>query len=191
MKIAIVDNAIPASIALSAAVDFPDLSWDGWHFYDDVNACKRGMKDGADFPSPSLAVCLREMAMACGNHIRGGCFADFSLFGAGLHRMDEGGFLKPHLDASMHRLKGWRREYSATLFLSPSWSVGAGGELSFTDQLILPVFNRLVLFRCTDQAFHEVKKVASAEPRLSLALFFYSLREPSDITRTKAKFDYE
>ena len=187
----IIDNAVQRGIANAAAVHFPQPDWEGWHKYDDPNARKYGQAEGVKV-GPLYQNLMWQMVTRVGDMVGPNCFPDFTLYGAGFHRMERGGYLKPHLDSAMHKVTGWKREWSATLFLSPEWQDAMGGHLLLdkpnTTEIISPLFNRLVLFRCTESAKHEVTEILGDVPRLSFALFYFSLDEPNDPTRTQARF---
>ncbi len=191
----IYDDAIPLTIAKQAYVKFPNASWNQYHFYNDGNASKYGQQEGADWGDDKIlwAEVASRIDARIANLARQ-CFADYTFYGSGLHYMPQGSFLRRHLDASCHAKTGWKREYSATLFLNPHYAHGDGGvftlhdDLTDTTQEVEPIFNRLILFRCNEFSSHSVSKVFSDYPRLSFSMFFFSEDEPVHPIRHKAKF---
>lgn len=195
----IIDNAIDSQLCWSAYANFPSLSWDGWHHYSDEHAEKYGQKDSAQIPDAYTA-CLLQMIDRANQVVGPNCFPDLSLYGAGLHRMEQGGFLRRHLDASLHAIHGWKREWSVILYLNPTWEESDAGKFGMTFSLDpeckdaeavwhQPIFNRMTMFRTHERSRHEVEQYKGIAPRLSLALFYFSLDEPRKPLRHKAQFD--
>jgi hypothetical protein len=112
---------------------------------------------------------------------------DTTLWGAGMHLMEPGGFLDLHLDSDHVHDK--LRRFNAVLFLN-HWEKSWGGffqmfdhERSFCSQ-IAPAFNRLVVFECSDISYHRVSKVTGPDDRKTLTAFWYT----SAFRRPRAKF---
>ncbi|MDD5058027.1 MAG: 2OG-Fe(II) oxygenase family protein [Sideroxydans sp.] len=75
---------------------------------------------------------------------------------AGIHGHEVNDVLDWHADA------GRNKDFCGVLYLSPDWTCEDGGELeirckSENNFLLTPVFNRLVLFKTTNQAVHRVR----------------------------------
>ena len=185
--IRIIDNAIEPNQLLAAKQQFPGIGWNGYHHYSGNDSEKYGST-----PDSSLPIeCKRAMELLrniCEDVIAAPHFADMDLWGSGLHRMEPGGYLRRHLDSSVHPHRGWERTHSCVLFASEC----SGGELVIETgdehQTIRPAFNRLVIFHTTETAWHWVNDVTGELPRLSLSLFFWRYGKPADSTRMQARF---
>lgn len=195
----IIDNAIDTVLAQTAHAEFPTLEWEHWHHYSDAIAEKRGQTPNAPLPKV-FRDCIDAMVKRCKGITRDNCFPDHSLYGGGLHRIEQGGFLERHLDASLHAVHGWKREYSVILYLNPQWEPSDAGRFGMTHSLdplctsqetewIAPRFNRMTIFRTHEAARHQVEQYRGTHARKSLALFFFSLDEPQRPLRTTAQFD--
>jgi len=111
-------------------------------------------------------------------------FADPKLFGAGLHCIPPGGFLKMHVDFNRHP-KGWHRRVNVLIYLNENWRDEWGGHLQLglgnDAKLIAPIAGRCVIFETNEQSWHG-HPVPLACPdnvqRRSLALYYYTAEPP-------------
>lgn len=110
-----------------------------------------------------------------------GLIADPSMFGAGLHDIDKGGFLKMHTDFNAHP-NGWRRAVNVLVYLNEIWLPEWNGQLILSrdgrsrDASIDPVGGRVVMFETTQNTWHGHPDPLDPPPgvtRRSLALYFY------------------
>ena len=182
MQMQIIDDAVTGHLLRALSATWPGSTWRGWHNYADKNSVKRATRDAEQLPRAAWP-CLYEIASYV-NHPK--AFPDWELAGAGLHEIPPGGHLRRHLDSDIMLGTGWRRELSLVLFVDP-WRPEWGGSLVVREQIIEPKRNRLVIFACDDDAWHEVQPVTGPEPRRTLALFFWST-EPTDGLRKSACF---
>lgn len=114
--------------------------------------------------------------------------ADTSLFGGGIHRTATGGRLEIHADFNIHPYTKQHRRVNALLYLNKDWKPEYKGELELWDKTmhtccnrIAPLFNRFVIFRITDTAFHGHPEYWAGPlntPRLSIALYYYTEDRP-------------
>jgi len=117
-----------------------------------------------------------------------GLIADPQLFGAGVHRIDRGGFLKIHTDFNWHAGLGLHRRLNLLLYLNQGWREEWGGHLelwhpdmSRCGARVAPLLNRMVIFSTTDTSYHghpEPLACPEGVTRNSLALYYYS-RDPA------------
>ena len=113
---------------------------------------------------------------------------DPELLGGGLHKMHSGGHLAIHADFNIHVNTGLHRRVNALLYLNPNWEEEWGGHLQLWDsamtrcfEKVLPILNRLVVFRITDDALHgHPDPMTSPEDvsRYSLAFYYYTQDRP-------------
>jgi hypothetical protein len=149
----------------AARATWPDERWQHWHKYNDGNAIKLATKDPSRVTTP-VAELIRQMATL---QVEDGWFPDLDLHGAGMHWIQQGGYLGRHLDGQIHPLTGWYRRCNAIVFLDHC----EGGELVIDGQEpIVPEPGRLICFNA-DQ-WHEVRPVISGQRR-SVSLFWWSV----------------
>jgi hypothetical protein len=113
---------------------------------------------------------------------------DPALLGGGLHKMDTGGHLAVHADFNIHKDTGYHRRVNALLYLNENWEEEWGGELQLWDgkmtkcyHKVMPLLNRLVVFRITDDAFHghpDPLNTPEDVSRYSLAFYYYTVDRP-------------
>jgi hypothetical protein len=191
------DNFFPRELVRAAEAEWPDKRWPWWHVYGDSNARKLASKDPLRLP-PACQLLIHSLAaLPVGEWFQDDrVFPDLTLHGAGLHDMGPNGHLERHLDSDHHPTLGWKREISGVLFLNSRWDDDWGGALQLLDadgqtviQEFVPRANRLVLFRCHEQAWHRVQPVSCTpdESRKTLAMFWWSTR-PSAQARPTSKF---
>jgi len=165
----VINDAIPGYLLRSLAATWPAPAWRGWHTYNDANSTKRATRDAELLPRAAWP-CLFHMAEFVTHST---AFPDWELHGAGLHEMPAGGHLRRHLDSDIMLGTGWRRELSLVLFID-EWQPEWGGNLVVRKQVIEPQKNRLVIFACDEEAWHEVETVTGPHARRTLSLFFWS-----------------
>jgi Rps23 Pro-64 3,4-dihydroxylase Tpa1-like proline 4-hydroxylase len=113
-----------------------------------------------------------------------GLFPDPELFGAGLHCIPKGGFLRMHVDFNGHP-KGWHRRVNVLIYLNETWRDKWGGHLQLglgeNAKRIAPIGGRCVIFETNDQSWHghpEPLRCPEGVERRSLALYFYTKEPP-------------
>lgn len=102
--------------------------------------------------------------------------------GGGMHMTGEGGRLEMHIDFNVHPTLPLERRINMLVFLNDEWDCEWGGCLYLGDQkqiTVEPVFNRTVVFECSDTSFHgHPDPIVGEHYRRSLACYFYApLRE--------------
>lgn len=118
-----------------------------------------------------------------------GLIADPELFGAGLHCIPAGGYLKMHIDFNAHP-RGWHRRVNLLIYLNETWEEEWGGHLQLGRQdpvLISPIGGRCVIFETNDQSWHGHPKPLACPDhiqRRSLALYFYTPEPPAEAAHT-------
>jgi Rps23 Pro-64 3,4-dihydroxylase Tpa1-like proline 4-hydroxylase len=100
--------------------------------------------------------------------------------GYGLHQGANNSFLDIHIDYNLHPVKKRYRKLNFILFFNEKWENSWGGHLELWDekvqnciQSISPIFNRCVIFECSDISYHGYSRIIV----------------PSDITR-KSYYQY-
>lgn len=113
-----------------------------------------------------------------------GLFPDPELFGAGLHCIPKGGFLKMHVDFNRHP-NGWHRRVNLLVYLNEVWRDEWRGHLQLgmrnNAKLIAPIAGRCVVFETNDQSWHGHPVPLDCPEdvqRRSLALYYYTAEPP-------------
>jgi hypothetical protein len=90
--------------------------------------------------------------------------------GYGLHQGGNNSFLDIHIDYNIHPIKKLFRKLNLIIFFNQVWEKDWGGQLELWDenvqnciQSITPVFNRCVIFECSEISYHGYKKMAVPE----------------------------
>jgi Rps23 Pro-64 3,4-dihydroxylase Tpa1-like proline 4-hydroxylase len=90
--------------------------------------------------------------------------------GYGLHQGANGSFLDIHIDYNLHPIKKMFRKLNFILFFNKQWENDWGGHLELWDrdvknciQSIAPVFNRCVIFECSEISYHGYSKISVPE----------------------------
>ena len=114
--------------------------------------------------------------------------SDPHLYGGGIHKVEAGGRLSIHSDFNIHPMLQKFRRLNVLLYLNKDWQTEHNGQLELWSKdmkqcvtSIAPIFNRLIIFRITDDAFHGHPEPWSHPigiPRLSFALYYYTQERP-------------
>jgi len=194
----VLDDFLPEATAdvLAAEIDDPRLVWQPLHH---VNERKLVHGDLDRMGTTAAAVVRTLQAgpvlhdLECLTGIPD-LLGDPELDGAGLHRMERGGYLNVHADALTHaKRRTWSRQLNLIVFLNRDWQdeYRGGLELWSADvqtcvRRIAPVFNRAVLFRTTPTSFHGVPEAIACpagRTRKSLALYYF--RDEAHVVRLR------
>jgi Rps23 Pro-64 3,4-dihydroxylase Tpa1-like proline 4-hydroxylase len=87
--------------------------------------------------------------------------------GYGLHQGANNSFLDIHIDYNIHPLEKKFRKLNLILFFNKEWGNAWGGHLELWDekikncvQSIPPIFNRCVIFECSDISYHGYNRIS-------------------------------
>lgn len=90
--------------------------------------------------------------------------------GYGLHQGANHSFLDIHIDYNLHPIKKLYRKLNLIIFVNRQWENNWGGNLELWDadvrnciQSIQPIFNRCVIFECSDISYHGYNKITVPE----------------------------
>jgi len=90
--------------------------------------------------------------------------------GYGLHQGANNSFLDIHIDYNLHPVKKRYRKLNFILFFNFQWEKNWGGHLELWDDKVLnciqsisPVFNRCVIFECSDISYHGYSRITVPE----------------------------
>jgi hypothetical protein len=87
--------------------------------------------------------------------------------GYGLHQGGNNSFLDVHIDYNIHPVHQLQRKLNLILFFNHNWQAKWGGQLELWDshvqncvQSIDPIFNRCVIFECSEISYHGYSKIS-------------------------------
>jgi len=104
--------------------------------------------------------------------------------GGGIHRTNNGGYLRIHADFNLHKKMQVERRLNVLIYLNPDWQEEYGGAFEiWSDDMkdriasYPPVMNRFCCFSTSSTSMHgnpEPVNHPDGKPRLSMALYYYS-----------------
>jgi Rps23 Pro-64 3,4-dihydroxylase Tpa1-like proline 4-hydroxylase len=113
---------------------------------------------------------------------------DNTFVGGGIHKINRGGKLLIHADYNIHPDTKLHRRINLLLYLNKNWEKDWGGNLDLWNKTmterthsIEPIFNRVVIFNITDDAFHghpDPLNCPENISRYSLALYYFTEDRP-------------
>ena len=200
-----IDDFIPSAALVRAASESFHLVRDSdWVKYSAKNGQVQYCSKGRDLITPPALLIMDYIAAnfdpnIAFNGITKNAFPDMSYYGGGMmitpNKNNEGGYLGMHVDADIHAVnKDWKREYSAILCISedndPSFDLlihdgnNCHGRIPYK-------FNRLNIFKCSENSWHGLPEITSGKDRKTLGVMYWSkvsMLERSK-ARVKAKFN--
>ncbi|MBT34001.1 MAG: proline hydroxylase [Thalassobius sp.] len=103
--------------------------------------------------------------------------------GSGIHQGTNGSFLDVHIDFNIHHIKNVHRRLNLLIYLEKNWKDEYGGalemwnaDMSNCDKMVLPMFNRCVIFETSEISYHGYSKITIPEDvtRKSFFAYFYT-----------------
>jgi Rps23 Pro-64 3,4-dihydroxylase Tpa1-like proline 4-hydroxylase len=201
----VIDNFISESYLNNILSEIENYPQDAW--YDKNNSSINNEKDTI-FQSKKIALTdYNKMGFLAQSFINSTKSSDFihflsditgienlesdpHLYGGGIHKVANGGSLSIHGDFNIHPILNTFRRLNVLLYLNKDWSPSYNGQLELWNKdmsqcvtSIAPIFNRLIIFRITDDAYHghpEPWNHPLETPRLSFALYYYTQDRPEE-----------
>jgi Rps23 Pro-64 3,4-dihydroxylase Tpa1-like proline 4-hydroxylase len=110
--------------------------------------------------------------------------------GYGLHQGANNSFLDIHIDYNLHPIKKMFRKLNLILFFNKQWENAWGGNLELWDknvttcvQSISPLFNRCVIFECSEFSYHGYNRITIPEGITRKSCYqYYFIPAPDDIS---------
>ncbi len=184
----VIEEFLPAETAERVRAEF-DETREGWDHYRHYNENKLAVSS-LDALGPHTRVLFEALQsrrfVDFVESLTGieGLLSDPDLDGAGLHRIEPGGFLNVHTDFLAHpKNRTWSRQVNLLLFFNRGWRPEWKGDLEFWDRdvtrcerSIAPVFNRCVLFHTGEDSYHGHPHRLACPPgetRKSIALYYF------------------
>lgn len=182
---AVIDDLWDPSDLQVAAAEFPAPHDPRWQTYTDPE--EQGKRAaGADAWGPAVRAFFETTSSPTFTSyltaLTGIADLHADTLGGGMHETGEGGKLGMHVDFNLHPVTGWPRRLNLLVFLNEEWDCDWGGCLYLgADRQITvePVFNRTVIFECSDASWHgHPHPITGAYLRRSLAAYYYTETGP-------------
>ena len=184
----VIDNAIDPLVLRALVSKYPSVAEKKWWVYDNALERKYAFNDlsqldpafGAFFAEVNSPEFVEQLGRIAGLE---NLVPDDSLQGGGLHQIARGGKLDVHEDFNVHHVLKAFRKLNMIVYLNEGWDASWGGDLQLwnadmtkCEKSVLPVFNRLVVFRTDMKSNHghpEPLMCPEGVTRKSLAVYFY------------------
>ena len=190
----VLDDVFPTNILDDVLEEFPTPWSAPWEEFDKQTELKLALND-----TTQMGPATRSLLAEFNGHVFvefleeltgiKGLIPDPHYVGGGLHQIRPGGFLKVHADFNRHQQLQLDRRLNALLYLNRDWEESFGGALELWDEkmsrpekVVLPVFNRMVIFATTDFSYHGHPSPLMCPPdrtRRSIALYYYTNGRPA------------
>ena len=180
----VIDNLLPEELALQAASLFPAATEMKYkhtlrerkYVSSQMNR-HAGLVEELLFAFQDARVLARIQAIVRHSPL----YADPNLYAGGISRMEEGGYLNPHIDNSHDMQRAHWRSLNLLYYLSPGWRAANGGNLELWPNGVkdAPVmvesrFNRLVVMATHHHSLHSVSPIRAAKSRLCISNYYFS-----------------
>lgn len=200
----VIDDAFDAGLVAAAGRSIPPAGWPGWVRYQ--SAHEQGKRTTRDLHKLDGDACRLFWLLHSPTWIEqvrarfglGELFPDPLLHGGGIHVTDPGGFLDVHIDYALHPVLDAERAVNLILFLNRDWHSDWGGCLEFyaddgatVAKSIEPRFNRVVLWRPSDVAYHGMPtplRCPEGVSRVSAATYYLTRKSGPHVVRKRALF---
>ena len=151
----------------------------------DMNKCSENVKKMVEYLNSDKIIKYIENISG----IKGLQSDNFNM-GGGIHKTQNGGHLNIHADFNRHRETHKYRRVNLLLYMNSNYKKEFSGELELwskdmknCESKIEPIFNRAVIFRTTDDAYHGHLgkwKGPHGYDRLSFAMYYYTDDRPEN-----------
>jgi Rps23 Pro-64 3,4-dihydroxylase Tpa1-like proline 4-hydroxylase len=184
----VIDDFLPRETAERVLAEF-DQTREGWDLYHHYNENKLAVStlDPMGPDTRELFEALQSRRFVDLVETLTGLdelISDPDLDGAGLHKIEPGGFLNVHTDFLAHtKNRTWSRQVNLLLYFNRGWQPEWNGDLELWDadvtrceQSIAPLFNRCVLFHTAEKSYHGHPRRLACPPgttRKSIALYYF------------------
>ncbi|MBE9042808.1 2OG-Fe(II) oxygenase [Pleurocapsales cyanobacterium LEGE 10410] len=190
----VIDNFLPEPILNRVLQEFPSPETIDWKTFD--NSAEKKLASTSELQmGENTRLLLQQLNSSTFinflEQLTGieGIIPDPHYLGGGLHQIEQGGYLKIHVDFNRHKRLRLDRRLNLLIYLNKDWQEEYGGhfemwntDMTKCEKKILPIFNRCVIFNTTDFSFHghpEPLNCPENRTRKSLALYYYSNGRPA------------
>ncbi len=207
---ALQDNFLAADFAKELQHEILSLTMERWDRYDNPFEQKYTLRDKYAF-EPKLTQLfdklqsdefLAELSAIVGWPLKLDTTRNFW----GVHIYKPGDYLDIHVDAGRHPTLGLKKQVTLGIYLSANWREGYGCELEIWNgtsaaskepkimekvDAIAPLFNRLIIFNCNDNAWHgnpEPSTGPAESRRIFVTISYLSDNDIDENRRVKAYF---
>ena len=190
----VMENLFPDDLLRRIVADFPRPEDPAWVHFDNSYERKLGnyqRLSDTSAPIQNFLVAMNSPEMLDFlEKLTGidGLIPDPYFGGGALHQIVQGGFLEVHSDFNWHPKLRLDRRLNVLVYLNEGWKDEYGGGLELWDRnmtaaerIILPTFNRTVVFSTTDFSYHGHPRPLSCPAsmtRKSVSLYYYSNGRP-------------
>ena len=213
----VLDDFLPEDLANQLLNEFPNVHSDLWIVGHDKD--KNGIKFAKDNPFEKKMLAVSDRSRFPNVHCEVFDYFDSQDFidlvkkitgiedlgidisgkHSGLRGMLNGSHQHVHSDAVTHPITGLRKRLSMLLYLNKCWKTEFNGcleiwndEMTHCVEKIEPLFNRLVIFECTEKSYHGVPETINfkndEKMRMSLITSYMSRLNVDENGRKRAKF---
>ena len=194
----VIDNLFPESLLDTILNEFPRPDSIDWQSFNNSAEQKLGSKSEIQMGEITRLFLYHLNSSIFINFLEkitniDGLIPDPHFQGGELHQIEKGGFFKIHVDFNRHPKMKLDRRLNFLLFLNKNWKEEYGGHLQLWNKevtqcvkMILPVFNRCVIFNTTNFSYHghpDPLNCRQGDTRKSLALYYYTNGRPAEEVR--------
>ncbi len=204
------DGFLEVNFARELQHEILSLTMDAWDRYDNPFEQKYTLRDKYAFPKKlqqlfdelQSPVFIEELSAVTGWPLKLDTTRNFW----GVHIYKPGDYLDIHVDAGRHPTLNLKKQVTLGIYLSANWledygceleiwngSSAASKEPQITEKVasIAPMFNRMIMFNCNDNAWHgnpEPSSGAAESRRIFVTISYLSDNEVDENRRVKAYF---
>lgn len=204
-----VDNALDNDLALKCQEEILSIPVDKWDRYNNPFEQKYTLRNKNDLPYYCQKVfdilTSEETVKLLSNIVGEQLYNDLSKNWWGIHTFNNGDYLKIHSDAGNHPQTKQKKHLTLGLYLSKNWKESNGGHLEVWDgssvlnddaklyhcsERILPIFNRMIMFTNTTNAWHGSPNpvtITGDEKRIFLTVSYVSHKHTDGLENNREK----
>jgi Rps23 Pro-64 3,4-dihydroxylase Tpa1-like proline 4-hydroxylase len=184
----VIEDFLPAQTAQHVRAEFDETreGWDTYHHYNENKLAVSSLDPLGPHTRALFDALQSRRFVDLVESLTGieELISDPDLDGAGLHKIEPGGFLNVHTDFLAHtKNRTWSRQVNLLLYFNRGWQPEWKGDLELWDEnvtrcerSIAPLFNRCVLFHTAEKSYHgHPHRLAcpAGETRKSIALYYF------------------
>lgn len=206
----VLDNILDDCLALNCQNDIINLQPELWDRYNNPFEQKYTLRDKHNLPTENLKILFgiltsQESLDALSNIVGEKLTNDPTRNWWGVHIFNDGDYLDMHSDAGNHPITKQKKHLTLGIYLSKDWKEENGGHLEIWDgdsvlnndakltgctNRILPVFNRMIMFTNTTNAWHGSPNPSickNGERRIFLTLSYLSEKHNDGMENNREK----
>lgn len=191
-----INNFLDTDFALEIQKEILDIEEEKWDRYENPFEKKYTLRDKNNLPKNCKklfqSLISKNFIKQISNLVETELYIDETKNWNGVHKYKNGDYLDIHCDAGLHPTNNLKKHVTLGIYLSKDWKEENGGHLEIWEgesiskkhcklkdcvDKILPEFNKLVLFNCTDSSWHgnpEPVRIEKNETRIFLTISYLS-----------------